>query len=106
MTRPRYSSHNQRPQLRHHRPNERLFAFHMLPTAIISEILKIGATLLSIFARFYEAKNSPAEVQAAVEQLHQDLKDKERAIDAVLSDPNATPEQHKAALEKLRMSQS
>lgn len=77
-----------------------------MPTTIVAEILKIGATLLSIFSKYFAAKQSPAEVETAVKQFHQDLKDHEAAVDQVLADPKATAADHAAALAKLRMAQS
>lgn len=74
-----------------------------MPTAIISEILQIGATLLAIFSKAYAAHNDPAMVLAAVQQLHQGLKDKLAEVDRVAADPKATPADHQRALDSVRL---
>jgi hypothetical protein len=77
-----------------------------VPLTILKTIFQIGATLLSIFEKSFAAHNNPQMVQNAVEKLHQDLKDKEVEIDKLAADPHATPEQHAAALDSIRLSAS
>lgn len=75
-------------------------------TAIIGAALQILGTLSQIFLKSYEAHQSAPMVLAAMQKFHQDLKDKQVEIDKLAANPNATPAQHQAALDSIRLSAS
>lgn len=77
-----------------------------MPLALLQQLMSIGGTILSIFAKMWEAKHSPAMVLNAANQLHEDLKARERDVDAALQNPATTTEDHEKLLNSMRLSQS
>lgn len=69
---------------------------------ILRLILSICATLTSIAQKSFEAHQSAAMVHAAMEGLHQDLKDTEAKIDEAAKKPDMTPEEHQKILDEMR----
>ncbi len=68
-----------------------------------AEISGIIAELLKLVNLWMTRKNDAASIQATLATFHQQLKDNVANLDATLSDPNATPAAHQAALDKLRI---
>ena len=74
--------------------------------SLIAALFKAFGAGLNVFKQERQLKNSPEVVKGALSVQLQQAKDKINAADAVLADPNATPEQHAAALREIRLAHS
>jgi hypothetical protein len=73
---------------------------------MVSAILTLCSGLVTAWNQAHSVWNAPPMVQAKVAELHQQHKDAWSNLDAALSDKYATPADHEAALNKLRLAQS
>lgn len=73
---------------------------------MIGAIIKAILAAISVFRQEREIYNKPEMVKAATATAIQDGKDKLSAAEAVLADPNSTPEQHAEALRSVRLAHS
>lgn len=69
----------------------------------IDAIAGIITELLKLYSMIRGQYNDPKMVEAKVAQLHQDLRDHNERVEAVLQKPDATPQEKKAALDAIRL---
>ncbi len=72
----------------------------------IGPIFKAIAAALAVWRQERSLYNSPAEVKNKLDIAKQQSADAVRNAEAVLANPNATPEQHADALRALRLAAS
>lgn len=73
---------------------------------MITAILKAIWAALSVFKQEREIRNKPEIAKGKLEVERQKVMDAINEADRVLADPNATPEQHRKALETIRLAHS
>lgn len=66
---------------------------------IIAELAKLANLILGHY-------NDPKMVEEKVNQLHQDLKDRNEKLASTLQDTTKTPEEKRAALDAIRLADS
>lgn len=72
----------------------------------LSAIASIGAELLKLVNLILGHTNDPKMVEAKLNQIHQDLKDKVATAESILADPSKSQEEKDAAFEQIRISDS
>lgn len=73
---------------------------------MIAAIFKAIWAALSVFKQEREIRNKPELVKNKLDIAKQAAQDAINKADAVLADPNATPEQHAEALRQIRLAHS
>jgi hypothetical protein len=73
---------------------------------MIGAIFKALWAAISVFRQERQIYNRPDVVQAKKAEAIQEVKDRLSTAESILSDPNATPEQHAEALRQIRLAQS
>ena len=74
--------------------------------ATLLAILKAVSAAWTVWKSEREIYNRPDMVRGRVQEQQQQLRDRLNKWDAILSDPNATPQDHAEALRQLRLSDS